>query len=108
MNTVPNKPKTTIRGIRVPDDLWEAAQAKAAGQERPVSEVVRRYLESYVMTDEEVEASVRTWLRTGADDSPVEHKEILARLISEYESAGLAEARPDLWAALLESLEAIE
>lgn len=44
----PNAPKTPIRGVRVPDDLWQAAQAKAAAEGRTVSEVVREMLEQYV------------------------------------------------------------
>ena len=37
-----------LRAIRVPDDLWKAAQAKARERGEPVSEVIRRALQRYV------------------------------------------------------------
>jgi len=39
---------TPIRNIRVPDDEWEAAKAKAAERGESVTEVVRRALRRYV------------------------------------------------------------
>ena len=39
---------TPLRNVRVADDLWHAAQAKAAEQGVNVSEVIRRALEHYV------------------------------------------------------------
>lgn len=48
MATVPNKPKTKIRAVRVPDELWEAAQAVAADKGESVSDEIRRSLERYV------------------------------------------------------------
>ena len=45
---MPNQPKTPSRNVRVPDDLWHAAQAKAAERGETVSDVVRRALERYV------------------------------------------------------------
>lgn len=48
MNTVPNKPKTPIRGIRVPDDTWRAAQRIAAQRNETPSDIVRAALERYV------------------------------------------------------------
>lgn len=48
MNTVPNKPKTTIRGVRVPDEEWHPAQAKAKAEGETVTDVVRRALREYV------------------------------------------------------------
>jgi predicted transcriptional regulator len=39
---------TTIRGIRVPDTLWDAAKAKAELEGRSVSDVIREALEDYV------------------------------------------------------------
>ncbi len=45
---VPNKPKTKIRGIRIPDDLWEDAQRVAAERGEDVSTVVRAALVRYV------------------------------------------------------------
>lgn len=50
---VPNKPRTPIRGVRVPDDLWAAAQEKAKERGESVSDVVRRALERYVKTKRE-------------------------------------------------------
>jgi hypothetical protein len=40
--------ETTPRAIRIPDDLWEAALAKAEENGDTVSDVVRRALERYV------------------------------------------------------------
>lgn len=40
--------ETTPRAIRIPDDLWEAALAKAEANGETVSDVVRRALERYV------------------------------------------------------------
>jgi hypothetical protein len=48
MNTVPNKPKTPIRGVRVPDEEWKPAQAKAKRKGETVTDVVRRALRDYV------------------------------------------------------------
>lgn len=45
---MPNQPKTPIRGIRVADELWDAARAKAESAGESVSDVVRRALEIYV------------------------------------------------------------
>lgn len=45
---VPNKPKMPMRTIRIPDELWAAAQAKAEAEGVTVSEVVRRELERWV------------------------------------------------------------
>jgi predicted HicB family RNase H-like nuclease len=45
---MPNAPKTPSRNVRVPDDLWRAALAKAALQGTTVSDVVRLALERYV------------------------------------------------------------
>lgn len=48
MSTVPNQPKTKIRAVRVPDELWEAAQAVAAERGESVSDEIRAALERYV------------------------------------------------------------
>lgn len=39
---------TTSRNIRIPDDLWAAALAKAAKRDETVAQVVRRALREYV------------------------------------------------------------
>lgn len=48
MTLVPNKPKTPLRSFRISDELYAAAQAKAADRGESVSDVVRRALERYV------------------------------------------------------------
>lgn len=40
--------KTPIRGIRIPDGLWSAAQEKAAAEGRTMTDVVTDYLRRYV------------------------------------------------------------
>lgn len=42
------KGSTPIRTVRVEDELWEAAQERAAELDEDVSAVIRRGLESYV------------------------------------------------------------
>lgn len=39
---------TTLRSIRIPDELWKAAMAKAGSEGTDVSAVVRARLEEYV------------------------------------------------------------
>jgi predicted HicB family RNase H-like nuclease len=39
---------TPLRSLRVPDDLWRAAQAKAEAQGKSVSEVIIRALERFI------------------------------------------------------------
>lgn len=39
---------TPARAVRVPDDLWRAAQDKAEREGTTVSNVIRRALERYV------------------------------------------------------------
>lgn len=43
----PNKPKTTGRNIRVPDERWERAKARAEAEGTTVSEAVNRFLEEW-------------------------------------------------------------
>jgi antitoxin component of RelBE/YafQ-DinJ toxin-antitoxin module len=45
---MPNAPKTPSRNVRISDDLWRAAQAKATELGETVSDVVRRALDEYV------------------------------------------------------------
>ena len=42
--------KTPLRNVRVPDDLWNAALAKARAEGRSLSEVLVAYLRRYVAT----------------------------------------------------------
>lgn len=43
----PNAPGTPRRTVRVPDDVWEAAQRKAEERGDNLSEVIRKALERY-------------------------------------------------------------
>ena len=45
---MPNQPKTPHRTVRVPDDEWHAAQARAAELGETLTDVVRRALREYV------------------------------------------------------------
>jgi len=45
---MPNAPKTPTRTIRVPDELWLAAQKKAAEQDITVTSVLIAALEFFV------------------------------------------------------------
>lgn len=45
---------TPLRNIRVPDELWEAALAKATDQGTSLSDVIRTLLEDYVEVAEPV------------------------------------------------------
>lgn len=47
LSRVPNKPKTPIRGFRIPDDVYNAAKAKAEEKGETLTEVVRKALERY-------------------------------------------------------------
>ena len=44
---VPNQPKTPQRSVRVPDEVWKAAQERADEEGRTLSDVVRVALEKY-------------------------------------------------------------
>jgi predicted HicB family RNase H-like nuclease len=48
VSRVPNQPKTPQRTFRIPEDVYRAAQAKAAAKGESLSDVVRRALERYV------------------------------------------------------------
>jgi predicted HicB family RNase H-like nuclease len=41
-------PGTTLRNVRVPDELWDAALARAEDEGTNVSEVVRELLQEWV------------------------------------------------------------
>ena len=47
-DTMPNKPVTPLRSIRISDTLWKAAQAKAEERGETVTDVIRAALERYV------------------------------------------------------------
>lgn len=49
LSRMPNQPATKIRGVRVPDELWEASKVVAEAEGfRGVSEMVRDCLERRV------------------------------------------------------------
>lgn len=48
VRSVPNTPGTPRRTIRIPDELWGAAQAKASERGETLSGVLRKALERYV------------------------------------------------------------
>lgn len=39
-----------IRSVRVPDDLWNAAKARAASEGTTISELIRHWIRNYVNT----------------------------------------------------------
>lgn len=45
---MPNQPKTPLRSVRVPDELWEAALRKAQDEGETVTDVIIRALTRYV------------------------------------------------------------
>lgn len=45
---MPNKPKTPKRGVRVSDELWQAAKRVARDRDETVTDVIIRALERYV------------------------------------------------------------
>ncbi len=44
---MPDQPKTPLRSFRIPDEVYKAAQEKAAAKGESVSDVVRRALQRY-------------------------------------------------------------
>jgi predicted DNA-binding protein len=42
------KPSMVMRSLRVPEDLWERAKAKADERQENLSDVIREALERYV------------------------------------------------------------
>lgn len=44
---VPNQPKTPLRSMRISEDLWSKAQARAKHDRETVTDVIRRALEDY-------------------------------------------------------------
>lgn len=45
---MPNQPKTPTRNVRVGDELWQAAKARAAERGETVTDVLVRALKRYV------------------------------------------------------------
>lgn len=52
MVTVPNKPKTTLRNVRIDDQLWGDAQKVTAENDTNVSEVIRHALRTYILEND--------------------------------------------------------
>lgn len=50
IGSMPNQPKTTLRNVRVDDELWEAAKSAAELRGESVSEAIRKFLKRYVKT----------------------------------------------------------
>ncbi len=50
ISPMPNQPKTPVHSLRVDDDIWRAAQAKAEAEGRTVTGVIVAYLKRYVST----------------------------------------------------------
>ena len=44
----PNQPATPNRTVRIPDELWEAARAKAEAEGVTLTEIIRRALERFL------------------------------------------------------------
>ena len=44
---VPNQPKTPMKSFRIPEDVYQAALAKARERGETLTEVVRKALERY-------------------------------------------------------------
>jgi hypothetical protein len=42
--------KTPVRNLRVPDDIWRAAQEKAEAEGRTLTDVIVAYLRRYIST----------------------------------------------------------
>ncbi len=42
--------KTPVRNVRVPEQIWRAAQEKAAAEGRTMTDVIVAYLKRYVST----------------------------------------------------------
>jgi predicted transcriptional regulator len=38
---------TTVRAVRVPDELWDAARARARAEDRTLSDIIREALAAY-------------------------------------------------------------
>lgn len=53
MGVMPNAPKTPHRTIRVPDDVWTAAQQRAKAEGRNLSELIREWLTDYAKDSED-------------------------------------------------------
>lgn len=45
---MPNQPKTPGRNVRIPNDLWEEAKAKASERGETVTDAIIRALRRYV------------------------------------------------------------
>jgi hypothetical protein len=46
----PKTGQTPVRNVRVPEQIWRAAQAKAAAEDRTLTDVIVAYLKRYVST----------------------------------------------------------
>lgn len=53
LDAMPNKPKTTLRNFRIPDEEYQAAQAKAKELGTNLTAVVRALLQGWVEQPED-------------------------------------------------------
>lgn len=44
---MPNKPRTPVRGIRIHDDVWNAAQKRASAEGTTMTAVITKFVEEY-------------------------------------------------------------
>jgi NRPS condensation-like uncharacterized protein len=49
----PNKPRTPVRTVRVEDEIWEPAKARAKAEGRTVSDVIRARLAEWIDDDKD-------------------------------------------------------
>lgn len=54
MDSVPNKPKTTLRNVRIDDQLWGDARFVAEAMADNLSSVVRDALRDYCQTHQSI------------------------------------------------------
>lgn len=54
----PSTGKTPVRNLRVPEDIWRAAQEKAKAEGRTLTDVLVAYLKRYVSTSPRKQADV--------------------------------------------------
>lgn len=55
---MPNQPKTPLRSVRVPDELWTSAKRQAATDNRTVTDIVIAALETYTQAPPTKEPSM--------------------------------------------------
>ena len=66
---MPNKPRTPVRGIRIHDDVWNAAQERAKAEGTTMTAIITKAVEKYarVKTPEEPRAKWGSRVEEEAD-----------------------------------------